>query len=38
MYNRKEEGVTDFIEYAEKNGVTEDMYEVKADLEEIGRT
>ncbi|OWZ62491.1 hypothetical protein AYX14_06795 [Cryptococcus neoformans] len=38
VYNRKEEGVTNFTEYAGKNGVTEDMYEVKTDLEEIGRT
>lgn len=38
MYNRKEEGVSHFTEYAAKNGVTKDMYEVKTDLEEIGQT
>ncbi|OCF34094.1 hypothetical protein I316_04041 [Kwoniella heveanensis BCC8398] len=38
VYNRKEDGVQKFLEYASAHEVPEDAYKVVSDLEEIGRT
>ncbi|WWD16895.1 hypothetical protein CI109_101327 [Kwoniella shandongensis] len=38
VFNRKEEGVSKFLEYAASKDVPEDSYKVVNDLEEIGRT
>ncbi|WVN84870.1 uncharacterized protein L203_100006 [Cryptococcus depauperatus CBS 7841] len=38
VYNRKDEGVSNFLTYAQSKGATEDMYRVENDLEKIGRT